>query len=281
MMKRLSFFLVALAILSSAGCSVPERTKVNCICLIDYSGSISENMLERYIDVLGADVLPYLGENDRLIVLPIDEGSRIESIKIIYLDLKQHKFSYPTDGYVHAADSTRKRIHDYVIGSIRGIQSEIIRQRKTRSKFSRFTDILGALEQSAMYVEQTRKPTERSWLVRMLVGDVETHHRNVVLLFSDMKHESSEYSFSRAQGVAPEAVPKMMTALRTRNRLPDFRGCDVFVYGRTGDSNLQIDNIKNFWVTYFSEAGAELHTYDYDPDNLISAFMVDLSKQQH
>ena len=65
----------------------------------------------------------------------------------------------------------------------------------------------------------------------------------------------------------------MLGKLRAWRRIPDLRGCVVFVNGRTGTSNLQVENIRNFWAQYLKEAGAELSAYDYDSGPQIISFL--------
>ena len=48
----------------------------------------------------------------------------------------------------------------------------------------------------------------------------------------------------------------------------------VFVSGRTGRSNLQVENIRHFREAYFKATHAELAAYDYETDDIIARYMM-------
>lgn len=264
---------VAVAALLLAGCDTGTHQRLNCICLIDYSGSLSEEALHRYVQIISSDVLRRIGERDRLVVLPIDEGAKTKAVKLVYDDLAEKKFSYTTDGYAHARDSLNLRLQQYAGRAGPEIASQLLREKLLRQNFTYLSDIFAALEQAAGLLERSELDTFWDGLRRFITGRKKTNSVNVILIFSDMIQESDETSFAREEGCTPELGNAVLGKLRAWRRIPDLRGCVVFVNGRTGTSNLQVENIRNFWAQYFKEAGAELSAYDYDSGPQIISFL--------
>ena len=257
------------------GCQLDETRRRNFICLIDYSASMNGANMQRSMNVISRFVLPNLHERDRLIVLPIDGASKTVAEKIFYLDMSEKVFSLPSDGYTHARDSTKKRVLDFMTmvgGTIeRGIQKHWV----TRKRYSNFSDIFGALEQTASYIEHgdELKESSSNFFTALLEKGKEPDVENVVLIISDMKHESPEFTFSRPEGCPPSYARHVLSTLQDRDGIPDLTGCKIFVYGRTGRSNREVENIKRFWMKYFKEAQADVVAYDYEPDNVVTAFL--------
>jgi hypothetical protein len=89
-----------------------------------------------------------------------------------------------------------------------------------------------------------------------------------------MIQESSECNFAGPEGCSPELARITIDKLRAWNRIPDLHGCVVFVNGRTGKTNEQVESIKSFWTQYFKESGAELAAYDYDSGSQITSYLI-------
>ena len=274
-MNREFFFTLLLFVnaIVFMGCETGTRQRLNCICLIDYSGSLTEKTLERYIQIISSDILKQLSEKDRLIVLPIDEGAKTEAFKIVYEDFAEKKFSFPSDGYAHAKDSTEKRIHQYADSTSPKIASELIVQKELRNKFTYLTDIFSALEQTGTLIERNEEDSFWRSLGRFLTGKKRVESTNIIVIFSDMIQESNECSFAMPEGYSAKESIRIIKDLRSHNLIPDLRDCKVFVNGRTGKSNLQVEYIRNFWIHYFKETQAELSGYEYDAGKQITSFL--------
>jgi len=271
-MKRIVLSMAVAALLLS-GCDTGTHQRLSCICLIDYSGSLSEETLHRYVQIISSDVLRRIRERDRLVVLPIDEGAKTKAVKLVYDDLAEKQFSYPTDGYAHARDSLNLRLQQYADRAGPEIATQLLREKALRQKYTYFSDIFAALEQAAGLLERNEPDTFWDGLRRFVTGRKKTNSTNVILIFSDMIQESDETSFAGAEGCTPEQANAMLDKLRSWHRIPDLHGCVVFVNGRTGTSNLQVENIRNFWAQYFKEARADLSSYDYESGPQIISFL--------
>lgn len=272
-MRRILLVIIAGLGFLVWGCDTGTVQRLNCICLIDYSGSLSEQTLHRYVEIISSDILRRLGEKDRLVVLPIDEGAKTKAVKLVYDDRAERRFTYYTDGYAHAEDSLRLRLKQYADEKGPEIESELLRQKELRQKYTYLSDIFAALEQAAVLVERNESESFWQGLRRFIAGKKKLVSTNVIILFSDMIQESSECSFAGAKGCTPEQAREILDKLRAWNRVPDLHGCLVFVNGRTGSDNEQLENIQNFWAQYFKETGASLAAYDYDAGPQIASFL--------
>jgi hypothetical protein len=272
-MKRTGLGLAVLCALLLGGCDTGAHQRLNCICLIDYSGSLSEETLHRYVEIISSDVLQRLGERDRLVVLPIDEGAKTEAVKLYYDDRAEKKFTQQTDGYAHASDSLLMRLKRYAGTTGPVIATQLLREKTLRQKYTYLTDIFAALEQASALLERNEPESFWRGVERFVTGKKRMESTNAIILFSDMIQESRETTFADSNGVSDEKARDVMDKLRAWNRIPDLHGCRVFVNGRTGKNNVQVESIKNFWTKYFKESGAELAAYDYDAGPQIASFL--------
>jgi hypothetical protein len=272
--KTFVVFLSFLVLIFLVSCEMNNpKKRLNCICLIDYSGSLSDETLNKYIHIISNEIFQNLGEKDRLIVLPIDEGAKKEAIKIVYEDMCEHKFSFHTDGFTHAQDSIFKRIHDYTIKTSYYIQDEIVKQKELRRQYTYYTDIFSALEQCHPLIESNNSDNIWQSINRFIIGKRKVVTDNLIVIFSDMIHESQEFNFNNSLGCSSTEAQEILNILKTKNRIPNLSNCLVFVDGRTGKNNIQIENVKNFWVEYFKCSNAELKYYDFDCGTELNSYL--------
>jgi len=111
------------------------------------------------------------------------------------------------------------------------------------------------------------------WVVQHACISKRVEPTNIIVIFADMIQESNQCSFARPEGCSAKEASRIIKDLRARNLIPDLRDCKVFVNGRTGKSNLQVENIRNFWIQYFKESQAELSAYEYDAGKQITSFL--------
>ena len=265
--------LVAAMSLLLWGCDTGTQQRVNCVVLIDYSGSLPEQTLHRYVDIISSEVLRHLGPRDRMVVLPIDEGARREDVKLVYDDMADHQFVYTTDGYTHASDSLRMRLREYADENGPRVAAELLREKELRQKYTYYTDIFAAIEQASQLLERNEADSFWQGVGRFVTGKKRVEPTNVLLIFSDMIQESNECSFAGPEGCSSDQGRAIIGRLKASNRIPDLHGCMVFVDGRTGKTNTQVENIQKFWEQYFKAAHATLAAYDYDSGSQITTFL--------
>jgi hypothetical protein len=272
-MKCIGIVLAIVCAVAVTGCDTGTHQRLNCICLIDYSGSLPDQTLRRYVEIISSDVLKHMGEWDRLVVLPIDEGAKTEAVTLVNEDFADNRFTYPSDGYAHAKDSLVMRLRHYADRNGPKVASELLREKDLRTRYTYYSDIFSALEQASGLLERPQPDSFWPRVGRFITGKKKIESTNVIIVFSDMIQESSECSFAGPEGCTPEAGHAILEKLKSWNRIPDLQGCTVFVNGRTGKNNLQVENNKSFWLQYFKEAHAELAAYDYDSGTQITPFL--------
>ena len=272
-MNRIGLYASLIGLLLCEGCDTGTVQRLNCICLIDYSGSLPDETLLQYVESISSDVLMRLGEKDRLVVLPIDEGAKTEAVNLVSQDLAEMQFLYHSDGYAHAKDSLRTRLQRF--GDLTGpqIASQLLREKELRQKYTYKSDLFAAIEQAADLMEQNESETFWEGIGRFVTGRKRMEVTNVLLIFSDMIQESGEVSFTEPEGCTPGLADSTLANLQVSNRIPNLTMCTVFVNGRTGKTNIQVENIKSFWVRYFKQAHGELAAYDYDARSHIRSFL--------
>ena len=237
----------------------------NVICLIDYSSSLKPATLDIYAKSISEDIFTNLGGHDVLQVLPIDEGSKTHSSTIVYEDMSDHFKRDRKDGIVGAEKKIQKRADIWIASETPKIRAEILRQRDERKQFSNHTDLFSVLEQSASHFKHTEEEEAKAKAWRILNGgEPPVQWDNVIVIFSDMIHESQAYNFDKGSGPDEKQTGKILADLSSRKRLPDLKGVKVYVIGSTGRNTEQVENIQRFWAKYFKQTGADLLHYDYE-----------------
>ncbi|MEM7368713.1 MAG: hypothetical protein AAF587_08915 [Bacteroidota bacterium] len=274
MMKRfyvpICLALAITGILLGNSCTTAGVTRRNIICLLDYSGSIGETQLAQYADIITEDIFLALGVYDRLVVLPIDQASRIEPIKIFYEDLQQQVFTRAGDGLTHAQDSLDHRKQRYLLLRSGQVGKSILEHRQERSSFADMTDIFSALEEVARLQESTSLDP---WgkVQNFMHSKPNIQLENIFIIFSDMIHESEDYSLDNNH--EPSYYQHILTELEAANRIPNLTNSKVLVHGRTGKTTQQVENLLRFWTAYFRAANADLVAYEFDSRSWINQVM--------
>jgi hypothetical protein len=168
-----------------------------------------------------------------------------------------------------------ERIRQYVSERAPEIEREIRRQKELRKKFTYFSDIVSAIEQGAVLLKTDREESWSDAAWRFVAGAPHLVSDNMLVLFSDMIQESSDYNFATAAGPDAREASRIVKELRKRGRIPNLAGRKVFVNGRTGSSNAQVDSIGRFWLEYFRATGAELVAYGFDSGQEIKSYLLD------
>jgi hypothetical protein len=276
MYRSLATCILTVIIWYAISCtSFVEKRRNVLIVLIDYSASADELALDGYISVVTDIILPHMGQFDCLIVVPIDEGSKISPVKLVSEDLVNIGFRKPTDGFSHAEDSLRKRISEYIKMSSSRIRQELKNQKSLRRKYTAFTDIMGGIHQTTNLIEINEQDDAMKDVEDFVIGRVRLRSENTIILLSDMIQDSHEYNFNRQQGITTEQTLACLEKLKKQQSIPDLSGCNIFVIGATGRTSVQIDNVRYFWQEYFKQANANLHAYGFNVDGRLRKFLIE------
>lgn len=268
-MQRFTLLLIAIA-LTLPSCNDTVEKRRNIICLIDFSGTIKPETLDNYARLISQDLLINMGKHDKLIVLPIDEGAKTNPVYLTYLDLSEQNFENSNDGLTHKSELERKRIHAFLQTKSDSLYHHLIEQKDVRKKFTNYTDIINAIGQISTKLETNKALSSGEEIWNGIVGETTLDIENILVICSDMIHESKEINFTRAPKTE---LTDYLTELKNTNRIPDLSRITVFVNGRTGVNNEVVENIEVFWKDYFHEANSTLQSYEFDSHNAIIEYL--------
>jgi hypothetical protein len=236
------------------------------VCLIDYSGTISEATLQAYASILSEDVLLNLNKFDKLSILPIDEGAKTNPVYLTYIDLVNKNFEKTSDGLANKEKLENQRVTNYLNQKSDSIKSNLIDQKNIRKEFTQYTDILSALEQVSTNIESTNKKSSATKIWNAIVGKKSFKVENVLIICSDMIHESQRFNL---KNLPKEEIEELIDKLESSGLIADLSGVKVFVNGRTGANNNIVEKVEKFWRLYFKKANANLKNYAFDSHHSI------------
>ncbi len=243
------------------GCDNEKLERLNIICLIDYSGTLSNDVVQNYAKIISHDIYGNLKYRDKITIIPIDEGAKTNATKIFTDDLTtQKEFSKQSDGLTHKQDSIKSRVLKYIEPKMDSLYDTIMIQKELRRKFTNETDIISAIQQASLLLEKN--------------SDINKYNSiNVLIFFSDMLNESDEFNLRTLNAKNDTQLDDILVKQASENHIPDLKNCIVFVNGRTGASNKVVDNTQYFWTQYFKKSNAGLKAYDYDCSAAITQFI--------
>jgi len=111
-----------------------------------------------------------------------------------------------------------------------------------------------------IWIQQDKEAHEFGNEVVQIFQKAGAGRHDVLVVFSDMWQETREFSFGRMTGVcAPEAMEKV----RAQKLLANLRDADVEILGTDspGRNKAEWACVRDFWMKYFAEAGANLRAY--------------------
>lgn len=84
----------------------------------------------------------------------------------------------------------------------------------------------------------------------------------VLVIMSDMLEESSDYNFAK-ETITEKRINEIISIEKKKKRIPDLTNVKVYVTGATAENRDRFFAIKNFWLKYFKECGANLSKENY------------------
>lgn len=228
--------------------------------------------MDIYAKTVVDNVFMNFGPYDKLTLMPIDEGSKIQAVQLISHDMSTEKFTNEKDNMLQAEAMTKERLEKYKREQREKDLDTVKREKDNRKQFTNFSDILGSLEQAASLMDKNESVPYSKQFSDWNDNTPEFVSENIIVILSDMIHESSELNFFRTTP-DEKMISKTMADLRANNRLPEFAGTKIFVCGRTGKNNAVIDGIHRFWASYFKETHGDLKVYDYDCSKAVASYI--------
>lgn len=263
-MKKYKFNFVLLILnFVFFSCTNTVAKRRNIICLVDYSGTITEITMNNYAKIMSKDILLNMGKYDKFIILPIDEGAKTEPVFLAHIDLGNHNFENTSDGLTKKEELEEMRISVYLENLSDSTYNNILGQKEIRKKYTKYTDVLSAIGQVSTKLESTEIITTSQEIWNGIEGNTTFEIENIIVICSDMLHESKEFNFTD-KNLTIDKLKQILVELKNSNRIPNLNNTIVFINGRTGKNNKVIDNVEYFWREYFKETGAILKSYEFD-----------------
>ena len=138
-----------------------------------------------------------------------------------------------------------------------GIRSEVMLKLKIDSLLSvadsllfkpkrkiPFTEIMGSLQVAERVIKSFPQP------------------KKIVVIFSDMIEDSQLYNFNR-ESLTDKRINKIISIEKGKKLLPDLKNVKVYIAGAAHPDTDKYNRIRNFWIKYFKETGANLAEHHY------------------
>jgi len=88
------------------------------------------------------------------------------------------------------------------------------------------------------------------------------NERKILVIFSDMIQDSSEYNFEK-EILSKERIEEIISEEKSMNRMPELTSVMVYIAGATAPTTEKFFARRNFWLTYFKECGAAFLQENY------------------
>jgi hypothetical protein len=228
--KMWAFILFAVLLFS--GRSVFAREPVNLVVAVDLSSSVAkatgvDNKTEMDKDLAAVSRL----------LTSIPAGSHVTVIGI-----NDRSFSQPYVLLSAQLDANEGYFKERISSARRELLQVWQKRCATLISRSQQTDLLGSL------------------IVASQLFHSHTGGANVLVILSDMRHETRSLNLERFSTVPSQAALKKA---ESAHLVADLKGVDVYALGvdGAGKSVAYWDSLRNFWQAYFREAGASLRAY--------------------
>ena len=216
----------------------PHATKT-VVVLVDFSGSTTE-FRDQYRKGITM-VMAGLNEGDAIVMNRIDMAS-LASAPAIAEELRVPSASYPINN-----ELMRKRreaeVQD-VLGKMREDLKNKAEEFLKQPANSPLTEILGAIQNAQKIIRQYSKT------------------KGVVVIFSDMIEESSQYNF-RKQPPVGSRIGAILDSERATHQLPDLTGIRFYIIAPSHTDSRRFQELQDFWISYIKAGSGELTPEHY------------------
>jgi hypothetical protein len=246
--SNLNFFIAFIAVtclLSSCkwGSNRAKPRGKNIVCAVDFSDSKNASeRLQFYMNVIKDNIIPKLGLNDKITVIPIDEATRTDCYDILLKDLSTMDFEPEQASAMEQEQITQNNLKNYkdtlVVSFVQNFQVAI----KNRNKSSHGTDIFGALE---IIKNSKLKPNDDNYLI--FLSDM-MNWDDVIKMEPDNKDFNSNTLEKNLGKIPNYDMPKVTSLVLTAEQV------EV--------SPEHFSLVDSFWRKYFSRNHVTLYDYN-------------------
>lgn len=212
------------------------------VVFIDFSGSIHGRDRAAYRRDLEANILPFLGAGDRIMIAPIHDKTLTGFRPLAEAALPPlPQFNSFVDNTIKHAQQVKQT--ERQIADARQRLKADVAETFRRPMASQYTDIFSSLAMAQKYFD----------------GD---SRRKVLVLMSDMIEDNPPYKFD-AMRWRPGDSDKLLAELSAKRLIPDLSGVCIYVSGASAASPTLAGHIGRFWEGYFERANADFDTSRY------------------
>lgn len=249
--QTLNFFsAVATAVLLLCSCNgshkwgtkPPKPTGKNIVCVVDFSDS--KNAAERlqfYMDVIKDNIIPTLGQYDKITVIPIDKTSITNSSDILLKDLSVKEFVPENASPVEENELTETNLKKYRDT----LQTEFVKNFQTamtnRSKDNHGTDIFGALSVVKTKFQDTKD--------------------NYLIMLSDMMNWSNTLKMQPTDGVLTNSTLENCLSKVPNYEMPNTTAL-VLTAEQVEVTPEYFQLVASFWTKYLQKNQIKLFDYN-------------------
>jgi hypothetical protein len=237
-------FLVSL--LFSCDKEIQKKPTKNIIVLFDCSGS-AEKLKEQYAENLG-NIISKIDFGDTLIASKIS-GSSLTETKIPFLKEFSEFSGLDKRGNAIDNDLLLSKALKEATSKLEEEKAKAIEEAKNKVIYAPVEDGTEILS-SLIVVEKLSKKFKRD--------------KTILVIFSDMEEWSGKYKFNE-ESLTDQRISKIIEKEKSTNQIPDLKDIvvNVIASGSKRDSK-KYQEIKNFWIKYLKDAGANIKDEDYN-----------------
>jgi hypothetical protein len=232
-------------VINSCGALYTSKNKAIFV-LLDLSASISQDVQDNYLNIITNCIMPKLGNQDILLIYPIDEGSVIQSESIYKIDLSVMNFESDGDPLTSGSDSIRYRKDKFLKKSVDSLRHIIHNKFIARNNYKQKTKIIDAIN----YIStQKQSNIDYGFYENTFEGRIDKSALNVIIILSDMIEDSNYVNFLTTENMDFSTINKKIN-------LPDLSNCKVLIHGCSVDKEFinadkRFMEIKSFWKDFF------------------------------
>lgn len=241
------FIVLAVLSLTFSSCKWFGNRKAprgkNIVCLVDFSESKNASeRLQFYMTVIKDNIIPNLGQYDKISVLPIDKASTTNSSDIFINDLSAKDFEPEMSNAMEEEEIIQANLKNYKDSLTTVFANAFQAAIDSRNKSAHGTDIFGALE-----VVKNSKLKERD--------------ENYLIMFSDMMNWSNALNMEpNNRNFNANTIDGLLV------KVPNHSMPNLTVLVLTAEQvEVTADHfnlVKIFWTKYFAKNGMKLYDYN-------------------
>jgi len=242
---KTNLILFVLIILLYWGCSnnkSPEEQSAKVVCvLFDLSETTNTPEIRKvYLDKFNL-VLKKMHPGDAIEAALITEKSLSELELSIECEFPVIESKANTELFEKEAGIRSEAMLKLKIDSLLSVADSLLFKPKRKIPI---TEIMGSLQVAERVIKSFPQP------------------KKIVVIFSDMIEDSQLYNFNR-ESLTDKRINKIISIEKGKKLLPDLKNVKVYIAGAAHPDTDKYNRIRNFWIKYFKETGANLAEHHY------------------